>query len=39
MINELIRNKIQFLPIKISGVWCEIDTKQDLENAKKLFLD
>ncbi len=39
MINELIHNKIQFLPIKISGVWCEIDTHQDLENAKKLFLD
>ena len=39
MINELIHNKIQFLPIKISGVWCEIDTQQDLENAKKLFLD
>ena len=39
MINELIYNKIQFLPIKISGVWCEIDTQQDLDNAKKLFLD
>ena len=39
MINELIHNKIQFLPIKISGVWCEIDTQQDLENARKLFLD
>ena len=39
MINELIHNKIQILPIKISGVWCEIDTHQDLENAKKLFLD
>ena len=39
MINELIHNKIQFLPIKISGVWCEIDTQQDLDNAKKLFLD
>ena len=39
MINELIHNKIQFLPIKISGDWCEIDTQLDLENAKKLFLD
>ena len=39
MINELVHDKIQFLPIKISGVWCEIDTPQDLENAKKIFLD
>ena len=24
-------------PIEIDGDWCEIDTVQDLERAKKLF--
>lgn len=37
MIQELIDSKIKVKPIIISGKWCEIDTKQDLERACKLF--
>ena len=37
MINELLKNGIKFSPTKISGRWCEIDTPEDLENAKELF--
>ena len=37
MIQELIDSKIPVYPIAISGKWCEIDTVQDLENAKKYF--
>tara|TARA_B100000029_G_scaffold507641_1_gene592757 strand:+ start:505 stop:1260 length:756 start_codon:yes stop_codon:yes gene_type:complete len=37
MINELIKNGIKFSSTKISGKWCEIDTPEDLELAKKLF--
>jgi choline kinase len=37
MINELLKNKIKFSATKISGKWCEIDTPQDLEIAKKIF--
>jgi len=37
MINELLKNKIKFSATKISGKWCEIDTLQDLEIAKKIF--
>jgi phosphoenolpyruvate phosphomutase len=37
MIEDLITDKIKFLPISIDGVWCEIDTVEDLQNAKKLF--
>ena len=37
MIQELIDSKIVISPIAISGKWCEIDTIQDLENAKKIF--
>ncbi|ABX12055.1 NTP transferase domain-containing protein [Nitrosopumilus maritimus] len=37
MIQELINNSIQVSPIFISGKWCEIDTKQDLNRAEELF--
>jgi len=35
MLQELIDSKIIISPIIISGKWCEIDTPQDLEIAKK----
>ncbi|MCH7647443.1 MAG: hypothetical protein IIA83_02390 [Thaumarchaeota archaeon] len=38
MIQELIDSEINVEPILISGKWCEIDTKQDLDRAKTLFL-
>ena len=37
MLQELIDSGITVEPILISGKWCEIDTPQDLEKAKKLF--
>jgi choline kinase len=37
MIQELIDSKIDVKPIMISGKWCEIDTKQDLQRACKIF--
>lgn len=37
MIQELIDSKIKVKPIIVSGKWCEIDTKQDLERACKQF--
>ena len=37
MIQELIDSKINVEPIYVSGKWCEIDTPQDLEIARKLF--
>ena len=38
MINELLKDGIKFTSTKISGKWCEIDTPEDLELAKKLFI-
>lgn len=38
MLQELIDSKINITPILITGKWCEIDTTQDLERAKKMFL-
>ena len=38
MMQELIDQGISLDPIIINGIWCEIDTSQDLENAKQLFL-
>ena len=38
MIDELLQHGIKFTPIKISGKWYEIDTPEDLEAAKKLFV-
>ena len=37
MLQELIDSGINVEPILISGKWCEIDTPQDLEKARKLF--
>jgi len=37
MIQELVDSKIDVEPVIISGKWCEIDTKQDLERAQKMF--
>ncbi len=37
MIQELIEQNITVEPILINGDWCEIDTHQDLENAKKNY--
>ena len=37
MIQELIDSEINVEPVLISGKWCEIDTKQDLKNAEKIF--
>ncbi len=38
MIQELIDRNFLVEPIIICGRWCEIDTPQDLQNAKKLFV-
>jgi NDP-sugar pyrophosphorylase family protein len=37
MIQELIDSEINVEPIYVSGKWCEIDTPQDLEIARKLL--
>ena len=37
MLQELIDSKNAIEPVFISGKWCEIDTKQDLENAENIF--
>ena len=38
MIQELLDSKINVVPIFINGKWCEIDTSEDLERAKKMFV-
>ncbi len=38
LIQDMINHGIKISPVKISGNWCEIDTLQDLENAKKKFI-
>jgi len=37
MLQELIDLGYDVIPIIINGKWCEIDTQQDLEKARKLF--
>ena len=37
MLQELIDSNIDVSPIFIDGKWCEIDTAQDLQRAKKIF--
>jgi len=37
MLQELINSGINVSPIYVSNRWCEIDTPEDLENARKLF--
>ena len=39
MIQELLDSKIDVTPIFVSGKWCEIDTLQDLNQARNLFSD
>ena len=39
LLQELIENKIRVDIVPIIGKWCEIDTEQDLEFAKKKFVD
>ena len=38
ILQELIDSKIEIYPITITGKWCEIDTPEDLERARKIFL-
>ncbi|KAF6246749.1 hypothetical protein C6990_06410 [Nitrosopumilus sp. b3] len=38
MIQEIIEQNILVEPIIVNGEWCEIDTPQDLENAKKKYI-
>ena len=38
MLQELIDLGYDLKPIIIDGRWCEIDTPQDLENARKIFI-
>ena len=38
LLQELIENKIKIDAIPITGEWCEIDTEEDLEIAKKKFI-
>ena len=37
MIQELIDSNVEVSPVIVSGRWCEIDTMQDLEKARKIF--
>jgi L-glutamine-phosphate cytidylyltransferase len=38
MIQEMIDSSVKVIPSFVSGTWCEIDTKQDLDKANKLFI-
>ena len=37
MLQELINSGVKVSPIIINGNWCEIDTPQDIEIAKKIL--
>ena len=37
MLQELINSKTHIIPVITEDKWCEIDTIEDLEIAKKLF--
>ena len=37
MLQELINSGVKISPIVVNGDWCEIDTSQDIEIAKKKF--
>ena len=37
ILQELIDSKTKISPLIISGKWCEIDTPNDLERARKIF--
>ena len=38
LLQELVDSNIEVFPIFVNGKWIEIDTLQDLEKAKKIFL-
>ena len=38
MIQELLDKNYKIYSVIVSGNWCEIDTLQDLEIARKMFL-
>lgn len=38
MIQELIDSSLTISPIFVTGKWCEVDTLQDLERARRIFL-
>ena len=37
MIQEMLDASIEITPLFISGKWCEVDTKQDLDRAAQKF--
>tara|TARA_B110000014_G_scaffold230692_1_gene192326 strand:+ start:5641 stop:6384 length:744 start_codon:yes stop_codon:yes gene_type:complete len=37
IIQEMLDSSIEITPLFISGKWCEVDTKQDLDRATKKF--
>tara|TARA_B100000029_G_scaffold386599_1_gene382464 strand:- start:2644 stop:3387 length:744 start_codon:yes stop_codon:yes gene_type:complete len=37
MMQEMVDASIEITPLFISGKWCEVDTKQDLDRASKKF--
>jgi choline kinase len=37
LLQELHESKIKIEPINVKGKWCEIDTIQDLEIARRIF--
>ena len=37
MLQEIIDSGIQITPVIIEDKWCEIDTAEDLEIARKIF--
>jgi len=39
MLQELINSGVTISPILVDGEWCEIDTPQDLEKARKILND
>lgn len=38
LLNEMVKSNIEVKPIFINGKWCEVDTPNDLEKAKKMFI-
>ena len=38
LLNEMVKSNIEIKPIFINGKWCEVDTPNDLEKAKKMFI-
>ena len=38
LLYEMVKSNIEVKPIFINGKWCEVDTPNDLEKAKKMFI-